>query len=71
MKLYQGALISVVLVMGLGFPALRAQAPKQTAAANAQQIERGRRADLVVHHCALPSGRNRGRGLSASDQEVE
>ena len=43
MKLYQGAVISVVLVMGLGYPATRAQAPKQTApSANTQQIERGR-----------------------------
>ena len=42
MKLYQGALISAVLVMGLGYPAMRAQAPKQSGrAANAQQIERG------------------------------
>ena len=43
MKLYQGAVISVVLVMGPGYQAMRAQAPKQTApSANAQHIERGR-----------------------------
>ena len=42
MKPYQGALISAVLVMGLGYPAMRAQAPKQSGrAADAQQIERG------------------------------
>jgi mono/diheme cytochrome c family protein len=41
-KLYQRTLISGALVMGLGYPAMRAQAPKQTAAADAQQIERGR-----------------------------
>jgi mono/diheme cytochrome c family protein len=39
---YQGALISAVLVMGLGYQAMRAQAPKSESAANAQQIERGR-----------------------------
>ena len=38
MTLYQGAVISVVLVMGLGYPALRAQAPTQTAAANRTAI---------------------------------
>ena len=39
MKPYQGALVCAVLVMGLGYPAMR-QAPKQSGrAANAQQIE--------------------------------
>jgi len=42
-KLYQGAVISVVLVMAPGYQAMRPQAPKRTApSANGQHIERGR-----------------------------